>query len=90
MRYSIETTKRYEKERKKLSKENQDLLDEIIYRLANNEILEPKYKDHALSGNLKGFRDCHINPDLILIYEKDNDRLIIMALRVGSHSKVFK
>ena len=63
---------------------------ELIDKLANDEILESRHKDHALSGNLQGFRECHIKPDLLLIYEKHNDILQLDALRVGSHSKLFK
>lgn len=47
-----------------------------------------KYKDHALKGNLKGIRDCHIRPDLILLYEKNNNELILTALRIGKHSEL--
>ncbi len=60
---------------------------EVIHCLLNDENLPLKYKDHALSGNLKGFRDCHIKPDLVLIYEKQGDDLILH--RLGTHSELF-
>lgn len=63
---------------------------EVLERLCNNETLEPKYKDHALSGDLAGARDCHIKPDLVLIYRQDKEVLEPIALRIGKHSKVFK
>lgn len=55
-------------------------------KLANGEILEAKYRDHALTGNYKGSRECHIEPDWLLIYET----LVLMLSRVGSHSELFK
>lgn len=54
-------------------------------KLANGEILEAKYRDHALTGNYKGSRECHIEPDWLLIYET----LVLMLSRVGSHSELF-
>ncbi len=63
-----------------------DLLDDVIRRLSNLEELDPKYKDHALSGNWKSFRECHIKPDWLLIYKIDGDRLILTLARTGSHS----
>lgn len=62
----------------------------VLDKLANNETLESKYKDHALTGELKGYRDCHIKPDLVLIYQKQKDLLILKALRINKHSEVFK
>lgn len=55
-------------------------------KLANGEILEAKYRDHALTGNYKGSRECHIEPDWLLIYET----LVLLLSRVGSHSELFK
>lgn len=89
-RFKLLRTKTFIKEYKNLLPKLQDEVDNALIKLENGETLEPKYRDHALSGNLKGARDCHIRPDLVLIYEKDNDKLIIVALRIGAHSKVFK
>lgn len=88
--YKIHLTKSFKKDAKSLSSEDRKLTMELIDKLANDEILESRHKDHALSGNLQGFRECHIKPDLLLIYEKHNDILQLDALRVGSHSKLFK
>lgn len=57
-------------------------------KLANDEKLEVKYKDHALVGNFTGYRDCHLEPDLVLIYKKIDDELIIYCLNIGSHVKI--
>ena len=52
-------------------------------------MLEPKYKDHKLIGKYAGFRECHIKPDLLLIYKKENKTLILMCIALGSHSDLF-
>ena len=51
------------------------LLENVVNRLANEEPLEPKYKDHTLSGDYSGFRECHITPDWLLVYQVINDEL---------------
>lgn len=89
MVYKIATTKRFDKEYAKLSKSDREITKKIINRLANDEFLEPKYKDHALKGDLIGFRDCHIKNDLVLIYSKNKDTLILTAFRINSHSELF-
>ncbi len=88
--YKIHLTKSFKKDAKALSVADKELTMELIDKLANGETLEPKHNDHALSGNLQGTRECHIKPDLLLIYEKFDDILQLNALRVGSHSKLFK
>ena len=61
-----------------------------FYRLANDEILEPQYNDHDLIGNYKGYRECHIRPNLCLIYQKQDNVLILYCFDIGSHSELFK
>ena len=73
-----------EKQHKDLS-----LLTEIINNLANAVPLPEKNKDHELSGNFKGCRECHIQPDWLLIYKIQNDSLILTLSRIGSHSDLF-
>lgn len=64
------------------------LLVSILERLANDEALPPRFRDHALSGDWSGFRECHLRPDLLLIYDKpDMDELRLV--RLGSHSELF-
>lgn len=64
------------------------LLSKIIYSLANDEIIDPKYQDdHRLIGNWKDFRECHIKPNLILIYRKENDD-ILQLVRLRSHAEL--
>ena len=60
---------------------------EVLNCLTNDLPIPKKYKDHALTGNYKGFRDCHIKPDLVLIYRVQSDTVDLV--RLGSHSEVF-
>jgi len=59
----------------------------IIDQLANDELLDQRNRDHALTGNWKDFRDCHIKPDLIVIYQK-SDKNTLRLVRLGSHSEI--
>ena len=76
--------KRYKHKPQKLEKAK-----EVIRKLANDEPLESKHRDHALQGAYKGYRECHIEPDLLLIYKKCEDILVLVCFRLGSHSEVF-
>lgn len=69
-KYSITFSKQFKKDFKKINKDDKIILKNIVDKLANDETLEAKYKDHALKGNYIGFRECHIKPDLLLIYRK--------------------
>jgi mRNA interferase YafQ len=62
-------------------------LSTIINALANDHKLPPHSRDHALSNNWKDFRDCHLKPDLILIYQKPDDNSLVLV-RLGSHSEL--
>ena len=70
-------------------KRNIELLDKIITALAKGEELDEKYKDHDLKGDWKGYRECHILPDWLLIYRYDEDVLVLVLARLGSHSELF-
>ncbi len=69
---------------------NTELLKDIIKKLSSEEKLDAKYKDHPLKGNFKGYRECHIASDWILIYKIHKDTLILGLLRTGTHSDIFK
>lgn len=90
MKYSIFRTSSFKKAYKKLSLIDQELVFEIIIKLANDESLDDKYKDHLLIGNYKGCRECHVKPDLLLIYKINNDEVELILVEVGKHSKLFK
>lgn len=71
---------------------NSDTVNElltVIEVLANGQTLPEKYKDHLLKGNWKDYRECHIKPDLLLIYKLENDELTLTLVRTGSHSELF-
>ncbi len=89
VKYEIRVLKEYKKNYKKLTLKEKDLVDEIVYRLSNNETLERKYKDHKLKGEFKELRECHVKPDLLLIYQKQDDKLILTCINIGSHSELF-
>ena len=83
-------TSQFKKDYKRVKKQNKDLekLKTVIELLLSGKKLDSKYRDHQLSGQWKGHRDCHIEPDWILIYRKTSDSLYIE--RTGSHSDLFK
>jgi len=88
--YSIFRTTSFKKQYKKLSPHDKELLKQVIILLTKNEELEEKYKDHKLTGNFKDFRECHIKPDLLLIYKKDDEILELALVQVGNHNSLFK
>lgn len=89
--YSVRPTTKFQKDLKRIAKRGYDisLLTEVIKKLANGERLPEKNKDHALSGDYSGYRECHITPDWLLIYEIENDELILYLTRTGTHSDLF-
>lgn len=66
-----------------------ELLEEVVDRLAAGKPLDPKHKDHVLTGNYIGFRECHITPDWLLIYQIKETELILILSRTGTHSDLF-
>lgn len=92
MKYTLKPTSTFKKEVRLAKKRNLNLslLEEVITLLANDETLPEKYKDHTLHGNLEGFRECHVLPDWLLIYQKDEDNLYLYLARTGTHSDLFK
>lgn len=83
----------YKKDLKLARKRNlpENELNRVVFNLANDIELEPRHHDHELTNNYRGFRECHIRPDWLLMYRKtDNDELHILELvRTGSHSDLF-
>ncbi len=65
-----------------------DELLEVLSCLVNDMPLDPAYKDHALTGNWKGYRECHVKSDLLLVYCKDGDEFL-QLVRLSSHSNIF-
>ena len=81
--YDLYITKSFKKDLSKSKKRGLDIskLCEVVDKLRNGEKLEPKYRDHALIGNYKNCRECHINPDWLLIYEIVDDKLVLILYR---------
>lgn len=91
-KYKISYTNDFKKNYKKIIKQGKDInkLKIIIDKLANKEPLEQKYKDHQLYNDkrFKNCRDCHIEPDWILIYKYIEDEIILVLVNTGSHSNI--
>jgi len=87
--YEIFRTSSFKKDYKKLSNRDKNIVKEVVTLLANGQELAQEYKDHKLIGNYLGCRECHLRPDLLLIYRIDNGVLELALTRVGSHSKLF-
>ena len=92
MKYTIKFTSQFKKDMRLAKKQNRDIekLFEIVNILANGHALEAKYRDHELSGNYKGVRECHVEPDWLLVYEIRNEVLVLMLYRLGSHAELFR
>ena len=74
--------------KQKLSDEEESSYVDVLFKLLNGIELEKKYKDHQLKGNMKEFRECHIKPDLLLMYGIIDD--VLELVNIGSHSEIFK
>lgn len=68
---------------------DEEKLWKIVEQLSNELPLSSKYRDHALSGDYVGCRECHIEPDWLLVYEIRKDEIILILVRTGTHSDLF-
>ncbi len=91
-KYTVKFTTQFKKDYKAAVKRGyeMELLDEIISKLANGETLDEKHRDHNLTGNWSGFRECHILSDWLLIYKVDHGVLVLTLTRTGTHSDLFE
>lgn len=82
---------KFKKDYKRILKRGYDItkLERVILLLANKQKLPPEYKDHALAGGFAHFRECHITPDWLLIYTIQEQKLILVLSRTGTHSDLF-
>ena len=85
--YAIRPTNKFCQDLKLCQKRgyNMQLITDVIKKLAAGETLPPKNRDHELTGTYKGFRECHIQPDWLLIYRINNNDLILFLSRTGTH-----
>jgi mRNA interferase YafQ len=89
--YKVAYTSAFKRQRKLLIARGHDisLLDDTIRKLANGEALPERYCDHALQGSRKGYRDCHIRPDWVLIYKIEDEVMTLLLSETGSHADLF-
>ena len=90
-KYTVKLTSKFKKDYKQAIKRGLkiELLDDVITKLAKGEALDEKYTDHQLTGNWVGHRECHIQPDWLLIYRIEDNVLVLTMSRTGSHSDLF-
>ncbi len=89
----LELSAQFKRDLKKIKKQGKEKakLDLVVQQLQEEKKLDAKYRDHDLSGNWKGYRECHVNPDWLLIYKTVNASVRLLRLaRTGSHSDLFK
>ncbi len=90
--YLLFPSTQYKKSLKKLERSgkiNRKKLDQVVDLLQQGKSLPKNYRDHALRGDLKEYRECHIQGDLLLVYKIENDQLILVLIDIGSHSQLF-
>lgn len=92
MKYELILSGKFKKSLKAAKKRGLDiaLLDLVVDKLLQGIPLDTKYKDHALKGNWKGFRECHIQPDWLLIYLIEDDILTLTLVDTGTHADLLK
>ena len=93
MMYQIVRTKRFKtayKRVRNLKGFKVPVFTQIVAILAEGGALPGKYRDHKLTGNLKDFRECHVAPDILLIYQIDNGMFILTLVSIGNHAQLFK
>jgi len=88
---SIKYTNKMKHDMKRMSKRGKDIfkMATALDLLASGEQMPEKYQDHPLRGDMRGYRECHIEPDWLLIYKIDNDQLILLASGTGAHADLF-
>ncbi len=91
MSRAIVWTAQFKRDYKLAAKRHRDigLLDQIVRALAQGETLAERHRDHPLTGPWLGFRECHIQPDWLLVYRLEDDILVLTLIRTGSHSDLF-
>jgi len=91
MKYRIRRTSHFKKDYKRSIKRGLPIakLDEAIELLGKNGFLPPEYNDHPLVGNKRGLRECHIEPDWLLVYKIDHGVLVLVLTSTGTHSDLF-
>ena len=91
MKYTIKPTNQFKKDLKRGTKQRRNLseLTSVINTLASGEKLDEKYYDHPLTGNLRSKRECHVEPDWLLIYALKKDVAVLSLDRIGTHAEPY-
>lgn len=91
MSFAILRTTQFRKDWKRMQKRGKDMrrLEAALRVLAEGGKLPPAQRDHALTGDYAGFRECHVEPDWLLVYCYRDDQLILVCARTGTHSDLF-
>ena len=88
---TVRQTAQFKRDLKKARKQGKEMaaMDKAVSLLQNREPLPPKFKDHALTGDWKGYRECHVSPDWLLVYLVEDDVLVLPLTRTGSPAEIF-
>jgi mRNA interferase YafQ len=88
---TVFNTNKYKKDLKRLEKQHRDIsaLNKIVEMLAKQEVLDPSCRDHPLNGEFEGCRGCHIGFDWVLVYKVENDNIVLVLMRTGTHTEVY-
>ena len=91
MKYRVKFTAKFKKDLKNAVKQGKDIekMYKVIAELASGRTLDISYKDHALTGDFEGSRECHIENDWLMIYALYNDVMVLSLMRLGTHSDLF-
>lgn len=91
LKYSVVFTPNFKRDYKLVQKRGyeMELLKEVIAKLANGKELPERNRDHALTGNYRGCRECHVKPDWLLVYQIVDEELMLYLTRTGTHSDLF-
>ena len=91
MKYEVKFTSQFKRDLKLARKQGKDIdkLFDVINTIAEGGKLDEKYRDHSLSGDYAGCRECHVEPDWLLVYEVIDKTLVLLLYRVGTHSELF-
>lgn len=90
--YRVILSKQYKKSLRKLQKSGRFSLlkvEDVVNTIAQGKVLDPRHKDHQLTGDLQVYRECHIESDVLLMYRLEKNILILYLINVGSHSQLF-
>jgi len=93
VKYIVHQSSRFKKSLKRVKQLpgfNVEQLKTIIRMLSSGEVIPSEFRDHKLVGNMKDFRECHLAPDVLLIYQIDEDILVLTLVNVGNHSQLFR